>query len=112
MTAARTTTRCGPTSNPEPTTARHNPDGHSQVEHELAILVRRAHANAGDLSREAHRDLQAPSLPGCTPWARRPTDLSDHLGIDKGARSGQLTPLENLQLITSQTDTADPGPTG
>jgi len=58
MISARTPTRYGPTSNPEPTMAnpepsmaQRNPDGYSRVEHELAILVRRAHASSGDLSR-------------------------------------------------------------
>ena len=37
--------------NPEPSMAQRNPDGYSRVEHELAILVRRAHASSGDLSR-------------------------------------------------------------
>jgi hypothetical protein len=36
-----------------------NPDGYSRVEHELAVLLRRAHANSGDLSREDQLDLHA-----------------------------------------------------
>jgi len=39
--------------------AQRNSDGYSRVEQELAILLRRAHASSGDLSREVHSDLQA-----------------------------------------------------
>jgi len=88
-----------------------NPDGYSRVEHELAILLRRAHANSGDLSREFHPDLQAT---GYALLARlhdlgsaRAADLSDYFGIDKGALSRQLKLLEDLQLIARETDNAD-----
>ena len=97
--------------NPDPNMAQHNPDGYSRVEHELAILFRRAHANSGDLSREVHGEVQ---VSGYVLLARlhdlgsaRAADLSDYFGIDKGALSRQLKLLEDLQLITRETDTAD-----
>jgi DNA-binding MarR family transcriptional regulator len=87
------------------------PDGYSRVEHELAILLRRAQANSGDLSREVTADLQ---VSGYALLGRlhdlgsaRAADLSDYFGIDKGALSRQLKLLEELQFITRQTDTAD-----
>lgn len=39
--------------------AQCSPDGYSRVEPELAILLRRAHANSCDLSRDIHPGLQA-----------------------------------------------------
>jgi DNA-binding MarR family transcriptional regulator len=97
--------------NPEPSMAQRNPDGYSRVEHELAILVRRAHASSGDLSREVHPGVQ---VGGYAILGRlhdlgsvRAADLSDYFGIDKGSLSRQLKLLEDLQLITRETDTAD-----
>jgi DNA-binding MarR family transcriptional regulator len=88
-----------------------NPDGYSRIEHELAILLRRAQANSGDLSFEVHLDLQASAY---ALLARlqdlgdaRAADLRDYFGIDKGALSRQLKLLEDLQLITRQTDSGD-----
>jgi DNA-binding MarR family transcriptional regulator len=88
-----------------------NPDGYSPVEHELAVQLRRAQANSGDLSREVTADLQ---VSGYALLGRlhdlggaQAADLSDYFGIDKGALSRQLKLLEDLQFITRQTDTAD-----
>jgi DNA-binding MarR family transcriptional regulator len=91
--------------------AENQPDGYSRVEHELAILLRRAQANSGDLASEVHPDLQASAY---ALLARlhdlgdaRAADLRDYFGIDKGALSRQLKLLEDLQLITRQADAED-----
>jgi DNA-binding MarR family transcriptional regulator len=87
------------------------PVGCSQVEHELAILLRRAHANSGDLSREVHPDLQATAYALLARLhdlgSARAADLSGYFGIDKGALSRQISLLENLELVTRKTDIAD-----
>lgn len=87
------------------------PEGYSQVERELAVLLRRGHANSGDLSREVHPDLQASAYALLARLndlgSARAADLSDYFGIDKGALSRQLRLLEDLELITREIDTAD-----
>jgi hypothetical protein len=48
-----------------------NPDGYSPVGHELAVLLRRAQANSGDLSREVTADLQVSGYALLGRWPRR-----------------------------------------
>lgn len=92
-------------------TDEHSTDGYSRVEHELAVLLRRAHANSGDLSRDVHPDLQATAYALLARLhdlgSARAADLSDYFGIDKGALSRQLKLLQQLQLIARETDAAD-----
>ena len=87
------------------------PEGYSQVEHELAILLRRAHANSGDLSCEVHPELQASAYALLARLhdlgSARAADLSYYFGIDKGALSRQIRLLEDLELIIRQVDVAD-----
>jgi len=91
--------------------AERSPDGYSRVEQELAVLLRRAHASSGDLSRDVHPDLQATAYALLARLhdlgGARAADLSDYFGIDKGALSRQLRLLEELQLIARETETAD-----
>lgn len=91
--------------------AENKPDGYSRVDHELAILLRRAQANSGDLAFEVHLDLQASAYALLARLhdlgGARAADLRDYFGIDKGALSRQLKLLEDLQLITRQTDAED-----
>lgn len=86
-------------------------DGYSRVEYELAVLLRRAHANSGHLSRDAHPDLQVIAYALLARLhdlgSARAADLSDYFGIDKGALSRQLKLLQELQLIVRETDAAD-----
>jgi DNA-binding MarR family transcriptional regulator len=93
------------------TMGHRNPDGYDRVEHELAILLRRAHAHSGDLAREVHPDLLATAYALLARLldlgSARAADLSDYFGIDKGALSRQLKLLEDLQFITGETDTSD-----
>jgi DNA-binding MarR family transcriptional regulator len=88
-----------------------SPDGYSRVEQELAVLLRRAHASSGDLSRDVHPDLQATAYALLARLhdlgGARAADLSDYFGIDKGALSRQLSLLEELRLIARETDAAD-----
>jgi DNA-binding MarR family transcriptional regulator len=91
--------------------AERNPDGYSRVERELAVLLRRASASSGDLSRDVCPDLQATAYALLARLhdlgSARAADLSDYFGIDKGALSRQLRLLQDLQLIARETDTAD-----
>lgn len=91
--------------------AERNPDGYSRVERELAVLLRRAHASSGDLSRDVHPGLQATAYAILARLhdlgTAKAADLSDYFGIDKGALSRQLKLLEDLQLIARETDTSD-----
>ena len=91
--------------------AERNPDGCSRVEQELAILLRRSHASSGDPSGAVHPDLQATAYALLARLhdlgSARAADLSDYFGIDKGSLSRQLKLLQDLGLITRETDTAD-----
>lgn len=91
--------------------AQRSSDGYSRVEHELSVLLRRAHASSGDLSRDVHPGLQATAYALLARLhdlgTAKAADLSDYFGIDKGALSRQLKLLQNLQLITRETDTSD-----
>lgn len=91
--------------------AESTPEGYSQVEHELAILLRRAHAHSGDLSHEVHPDLQATAYALLARLhdlgSARAADLSDYFGIEKSALSRQLRLLVDLELITAEIDTSD-----
>jgi len=93
------------------TMAERSPDGYSRVEQELAILLRRAHASSGDLSREVYPGLQATAYALLARLhdlgSARAADLSDYFGIDKGSLSRQLKLLEGLKLITREPDSAD-----
>ena len=97
--------------NLESSRAQSNLDGYGRVEHELAILLRRAHASSGDLSREVHPELQTNAYALLARLQElgtaRAADLSDYFGIDKGGLSRQLRLLEDLRLITRETDSAD-----
>lgn len=81
--------------------AERSPDGYSRVEHELAVLLRRAHANSGDLPRDVHPELQATGY-ACWPAARpgrcQGGGPQRPLRHRQGCLSRQLTLLQDLQL--------------
>jgi DNA-binding MarR family transcriptional regulator len=91
--------------------AERNPDGYGRVERELAVLLRRASASSGDLSRDVHPNLQVTAYALLVRLhdlgSARAADLSDYFGIDKGALSRQLRLLQELHLIVRETDAAD-----
>jgi DNA-binding MarR family transcriptional regulator len=97
--------------NREASVAQGGPDGYDRVELELAILLRRAHASAGDHSSEVGPDLQPTAYALLARLhelgTARAADLSDYFGIDKGSLSRQLKLLEGLELIAREPDIAD-----
>jgi DNA-binding MarR family transcriptional regulator len=81
------------------------------VEHEIAMLFRRARARSSVLAREVHPELDADAyglllrieLAG----PARLTDLAEFFGIGKGTMSRQLRQLEELGLVSRTTDPED-----
>lgn len=81
------------------------------VEHELAVLFRRARAFSGQFAREFHPDLDA-SAYALMVWldgvgSARVTDLAAFFGVGKPTISRQIQLLERLELVTRTMDTTD-----
>jgi DNA-binding MarR family transcriptional regulator len=81
------------------------------VEHELAVLFRRAHGISAELSRSVHSELD-PGAYGLLVRIRqvapvRPSDLASYLGVGKATISRQLKGLEDLGLIRREPDPLD-----
>jgi DNA-binding MarR family transcriptional regulator len=81
------------------------------VEHEIAMLFRRARARSADLAREVHPELEADAygllvrLEQAGPV--RLTDLADFFGVGKGTMSRQLRQIERLGLVSRTPDPTD-----
>ncbi|MGW8380165.1 MarR family transcriptional regulator [Streptomyces sp. ODS28] len=81
------------------------------LERELAVFLRRARANSGEMAREVHPDLEAAAygllvrLEDAGP--QRATDLAEYFGIGKATISRQLRALDALGLITRSPDPGD-----
>ncbi|MEW9530405.1 MarR family winged helix-turn-helix transcriptional regulator [Microbispora sp. NPDC049125] len=81
------------------------------VEHQLAVLFRRAHGISAELSRSVHSELD-PGAYGllvriCQVAPVRPSDLAAYLGVGKATVSRQLKGLEDLGLIGREPDPLD-----
>ncbi|WP_345647441.1 MarR family winged helix-turn-helix transcriptional regulator [Streptomyces tremellae] len=81
------------------------------LERELAVFLRRARANSGEMAREVHPDLE-PSAYGLLvrleeSGQQRATELSAYFGVGKATMSRQLRALQELGLITREPDPAD-----
>ncbi|PWJ53313.1 transcriptional regulator, MarR family [Quadrisphaera granulorum] len=81
------------------------------LEHELAVLLRRARGISGQLARDLHPDLE-PGAYGLllrvkAQGGARATDLASYLGIGKPTVSRQLATLERLGLIERSRDSQD-----
>jgi DNA-binding MarR family transcriptional regulator len=86
-------------------------DAVEMVEHELAVLLRRARAFSGQFAREFHPDLDAGAY-ALMVWlddvgSARLTDMATFFGVGKPTVSRQVQLLERLDLITRTTDDND-----
>ncbi len=81
------------------------------LEREFSLLLRRARARAGELSREVHPELDgsAYALLQAVVAADglRAQDVAEQFGVDKGAISRQVGRLERLGLVERQVDPQD-----
>ncbi|MFC9647993.1 MULTISPECIES: MarR family winged helix-turn-helix transcriptional regulator [unclassified Streptomyces] len=94
------------------------PAGSSGVDHEflalereLAVFLRRARANSGEMAREVHPELE-PAAYGLLVRleensCQRATELAAYFGVGKATISRQLRALEELGLVTREPDPAD-----
>ncbi|MEU9759735.1 MarR family transcriptional regulator [Streptomyces sp. NPDC047985] len=81
------------------------------LERELAVFLRRARANSGEMAREVHPELE-PAAYGLlvrleSAGRQRATDLAAYFGVGKATVSRQLRALENLGLVAREPDPAD-----
>ncbi|MER8003625.1 MarR family winged helix-turn-helix transcriptional regulator [Streptomyces sp. NPDC001780] len=81
------------------------------LERELAVFLRRARANSGEMAREVHPDLE-PAAYGLLvrleeTGHQRATELAGYFGVGKATMSRQLRALEELGLVTREPDPAD-----
>jgi len=84
---------------------------YSDVERELAVLLRRARAWNRVVATEVHPDLRPTAYVLLARvdemGSQRASDLCDYLDIDKGAVSRQVALLEQLGLIAREPDLDD-----
>ncbi|QXE34748.1 MarR family transcriptional regulator [Streptomyces sp. GMY02] len=81
------------------------------LERELAVFLRRARANSGEMARAVHPDLE-PAAYGLLvrleeTGGQRATELAAYFGVGKATMSRQLRALEELRLVTREPDPAD-----
>lgn len=81
------------------------------LERELTVLFRRARATSGELARAVHPELE-PAAYGLLvrleeTEPERATELAAYFGVGKATMSRQLRALEELGLVTRETDPAD-----
>jgi DNA-binding MarR family transcriptional regulator len=81
------------------------------IERELAVLLHRVRRTSLDNARLLHADLQPAAyhifLFVVDNEPTRASDVVEHLGIDKGAVSRQVSHLEDLGLIERSCDLTD-----
>lgn len=81
------------------------------LERELAVFLRRARAQSGEMAREVHPELESSAyglfvrLDDAGP--QRATELSAYFGVGKATMSRQLRALEQLGLVARDPDPAD-----
>ncbi|MEU2154020.1 MarR family transcriptional regulator [Streptomyces sp. NPDC019396] len=81
------------------------------LERELAVFLRRARANSGEMAREVHPELE-PAAYGLLvrleeAGRQRATDLAVYFGVGKATMSRQLRALEQLGIVAREPDPAD-----
>ncbi|MFF2325367.1 MULTISPECIES: MarR family winged helix-turn-helix transcriptional regulator [unclassified Streptomyces] len=81
------------------------------LERELAVFLRRARANSGEMAREVHPELEAAAYGLLvrleSVGRQRATDLAAYFGVGKATMSRQLHALEALGLVAREPDPAD-----
>lgn len=106
----------GPASGPAGGPAGAAPRGPAEreflaLERELAVFLRRARAQSGEMAREVHPELESSAyglfvrLDDAGP--QRATELSAYFGVGKATMSRQLRALEQLGLVARDPDPAD-----
>lgn len=84
---------------------------HDSVEHEMAVLFRRARSFSGELAREVHPGLEPTAyallLRVHELGAVRLTDLANFYGVGKPTVSRQIGLLEKLGLVRRVEDAND-----
>lgn len=84
---------------------------HDTVEHELAVLFRRARAFSGEIAREVHPGLEPAAyallLRVEEVGAVRLTDLANFYGVGKPTVSRQIGLLQKLGLVQRIEDATD-----
>ncbi|MEV0000612.1 MarR family winged helix-turn-helix transcriptional regulator [Streptomyces sp. NPDC048370] len=81
------------------------------LERELAVFLRRARAQSGEMAREVHPELESSAyglfvrLDDTGP--QRATELAGYFGVGKATMSRQLRTLEDLGLVARDPDPAD-----
>ncbi len=87
------------------------PCPHDAVEHELAVLFRRARSFSGELAREVHPGLEPAAyallLRVEDVGAVRLTDLASFYGVGKPTVSRQIGLLQKLGLVQREEDVLD-----
>ncbi|WP_139984352.1 MarR family winged helix-turn-helix transcriptional regulator [Nocardioides litoris] len=82
-----------------------------ELEHEVAVLIRRVRRVIGERARAVHPDLQPPSYLILAMVAEegplRASVLSETFDIDKGAISRQVKHLLDLGLLVADKDPSD-----
>ncbi len=83
-----------------------------ELERQFSLVLRRARAGAGELSREVHPDLDGSAYALLSSVAESGTGLRASaiaalFGVDKGAISRQVTRLERVGLLERRTDPHD-----
>ncbi|MFE5912150.1 MarR family winged helix-turn-helix transcriptional regulator [Streptomyces wedmorensis] len=81
------------------------------LERELAVFLRRARAQSGEMAREVHPELE-PAAYGLfvrldEVGPQRATELAGYFGVGKATMSRQLRALEVLGLVVRDPDPAD-----
>lgn len=81
------------------------------LERELAVFLRRARANSGEMAREVHPELESAAYGLLvrleSAGQQRATDLAAYFGVGKATMSRQLRALEDLGLVAREPDPAD-----
>ena len=86
-------------------------DNFRELERELGLFLRRAHAASAGVARDVHPDLEPAAyellaLISATPVVRA-SDLAAHIGVGRGTMSRQLSRLESLGFIARRPDPED-----
>nr|WP_202488425.1 MarR family transcriptional regulator [Streptomyces sp. SID5473] len=81
------------------------------MERELAVFLRRARAQSGEMAREVHPGLESSAYGLLVrledAGAQRATDLAAYFGVGKATMSRQLRALEGVGLVVREPDPAD-----
>ncbi|GIH69024.1 MarR family winged helix-turn-helix transcriptional regulator [Sphaerimonospora thailandensis] len=82
-----------------------------EVEHELGVLFRRAHALSAQMGRNVHPELEPGAYGLLVRIDRvapvRPSDLAAYVGVGKATISRQVKVLEELGLVGREPDPLD-----